>query len=75
MRTRSSSGAHGGDGHSNHDRARPWQEGTAARGQGHGREHETGSVIVDLAAESGGSCDLPRPERPSSTKGSESSVL
>ena len=34
-----------------------------------------GSVIVDLAAESGGNCDgLPRPGRPSSTKGSGSSV-
>ena len=44
-----------------HDRRRARPAGAAAADHRHGRDDAAGSVVVDLAAESGGNCELSRP--------------
>ena len=45
-----------------HDRADPRKEGADPRDRGDGRGMAPGSVVVDLAAERGGNCELTRPD-------------
>jgi hypothetical protein len=53
--------------HHHHDRADSRQAGAEADHRRDGAVDEAGSVIVDMAAEQGGNCELTEPARSSSS--------